>query len=316
MVRVSILFRHYKICLGHVLWTLETVRKLTSHWLSFHITILTTRAFNVHLLKHCTGETIEKIMQIKEKLKTARDPQKSYADKRRKSLEFNVGDRVLLKVSLWKGVVRFELRCVHDTFHVSNLKKCLADSELQVPLEEIKIDDKLYFVEEPVEIMDRDVKKLKRRARRSVQGQVPAPFRLHLVCSRRQLNSGDQSSLREFPDFALNIIKCSWEILVKSPYFALGIDRVSNRLQDLIRGLRIDLLDLAVAIDVVALVDVVVVVGYCCYKGLIDWYNSPLASWYNSPPASWYNSPPAPWYNSPPASWYNSPLAPWYNLPE
>ncbi|GKA77361.1 putative reverse transcriptase domain-containing protein [Tanacetum coccineum] len=79
-----------------------------------------------------------------------------------------VGDRVLLKVSPWKGLVRFGKKeklapcCVHDTFHVSNLKKCLADSDLQVPLEEIKIDDKLYFVEEPVEIMDRQVKKLKR----------------------------------------------------------------------------------------------------------------------------------------------------------
>ncbi|GKC03005.1 putative reverse transcriptase domain-containing protein [Tanacetum coccineum] len=49
-----------------------------------------------------------------------------------------------------------ELSCIHDTFHVSNLKKCLADSDLQVPLEEIKIDDKLYFMEEPVEIVDRE----------------------------------------------------------------------------------------------------------------------------------------------------------------
>ncbi|GKD07304.1 hypothetical protein Tco_1186989 [Tanacetum coccineum] len=132
-------------------------------------------------------------MQIKERLKTARDHQKSYADKRRKPLEFEVGDRVLLKISPWKGVVRFgkngklapryveefeivervgpvayrirlpqELSCVHDVFHVSNLNKCLANSDLQVPLEEIRIDDKLYFVEEPVEIMDRQVKKLKR----------------------------------------------------------------------------------------------------------------------------------------------------------
>nr|GEW32694.1 putative reverse transcriptase domain-containing protein [Tanacetum cinerariifolium] len=88
-------------------------------------------------------ETIEKIIQIKERLKTARSRQKSYVDKRRKPLEFKVRDRVLLKVSSWKGVVRF-------------------DSELQVPLEEIKIDDKLYFVEELVEIVDRQVKKLKR----------------------------------------------------------------------------------------------------------------------------------------------------------
>ncbi|GKE83250.1 hypothetical protein Tco_1553250, partial [Tanacetum coccineum] len=102
-------------------------------------------------------ETTEKIMRIKERLKTARDRQKSYAHKRRKPLEFSVGEHVLLKVSPWKGVVRSgrkgklalrlpqELSCIHDTFHVSNLKKCLEDTDLQVPLEEIKIDDKLYF---------------------------------------------------------------------------------------------------------------------------------------------------------------------------
>ncbi|GJV46787.1 putative reverse transcriptase domain-containing protein [Tanacetum coccineum] len=119
---------------------------------------------------------------------------KSYADKRRKPLKFQVGDRVLLKVSPWKGVVRFgkkgklapryvgpyeyrecvgpvayrlklpqELNCVHDTFHVSNLKKCLAEPDVQVPLDEIEIDENLRFVEEPIEIVERDVKKLKRR---------------------------------------------------------------------------------------------------------------------------------------------------------
>ncbi|GJT05132.1 putative reverse transcriptase domain-containing protein [Tanacetum coccineum] len=56
-----------------------------------------------------------------------------------------------------------ELVGVHDTFHVSNLKKCLADVTLHVPLEEVKINDKLHFVEEPMEIMDREVKKLKKR---------------------------------------------------------------------------------------------------------------------------------------------------------
>ncbi|GKE27456.1 putative reverse transcriptase domain-containing protein, partial [Tanacetum coccineum] len=139
-------------------------------------------------------ETTEKIIQIKDRLKTARSRQKSYADKRRKPLEFKVGDRVLLKVSPWKGVVRFgkkgklapryvgpfeivecvgpvayrlklpqELSCVHDTFHVSNLKKCLAEPDVQVPLDEIEIDENLRFVEEPIEIVERDVKKLKRR---------------------------------------------------------------------------------------------------------------------------------------------------------
>ncbi|GJX07836.1 putative reverse transcriptase domain-containing protein [Tanacetum coccineum] len=138
-------------------------------------------------------ETTAKIVQIKERMKTARDCQKSYVDNRRKPLEFSVGDKVLLKVSPWKGVVRFgkrskllpryvgpfevvervgpvayrlrlpqELVGIHDTLHVSNLKKCLADVNLHVPLEEIKIDDKLRFVEEPIEIMDREVKNLKR----------------------------------------------------------------------------------------------------------------------------------------------------------
>ncbi|GJT70225.1 putative reverse transcriptase domain-containing protein, partial [Tanacetum coccineum] len=107
-------------------------------------------------------ETTEKILQIKDRLKAALDRQKSYVDKRRKPLEFSVGNYVLLKVSPWKGVVRFgkkgklaprfvgpfeiiekvghvdyrldlpeELNDVHDTFHVSNIKKCLADPTLE-----------------------------------------------------------------------------------------------------------------------------------------------------------------------------------------
>ncbi|GJX42027.1 putative reverse transcriptase domain-containing protein [Tanacetum coccineum] len=103
-------------------------------------------------------EIIDKVVLVKEKPKTARDRQKSYADKRRKPLEFEVGDQVLLKVSLWKGV---ELIGVRDTFHVSNLKKCLGNAILHVPLNEIKIDKTLRSVEEPVEIIDREVKSLK-----------------------------------------------------------------------------------------------------------------------------------------------------------
>ncbi|GJW29758.1 putative reverse transcriptase domain-containing protein [Tanacetum coccineum] len=94
------------------------------------------------------------------KIENGKKSPKSYADKRRKPLEFEVGDRVLLKVSPWKGV---ELSCVHDTFHVSNPKKCLAEPDVQVPLDEIEIDENLRFVEEPLEIVERDVKKLKRR---------------------------------------------------------------------------------------------------------------------------------------------------------
>ncbi|GKD35949.1 hypothetical protein Tco_1251458, partial [Tanacetum coccineum] len=101
-------------------------------------------------------ETTEKISQIKDRLKVARDRQKSYADKRRKPLEFSVGF-VAYRLDLPE-----ELNGVHDTFHVSNLKKCLADPTLQVPLDEIRVDDKLNFVEEPVEILEREFKKLKR----------------------------------------------------------------------------------------------------------------------------------------------------------
>ncbi|GJZ39574.1 putative reverse transcriptase domain-containing protein [Tanacetum coccineum] len=137
-------------------------------------------------------ETTDKVVLIKEKLKAARDRQKSYVNNRHNSLEFEVGDQVLLKVSPWKGVIRFgkkgklapryvgpfeilkrvspeayrlrlpeELSSVHDTFHVSNLRKCLPDANLHVPLDEIKVDKTLRFVEEPVEIMDRKVKSLK-----------------------------------------------------------------------------------------------------------------------------------------------------------
>ncbi|GKD21475.1 hypothetical protein Tco_1223178, partial [Tanacetum coccineum] len=90
----------------------------------------------------------------------ARDRQKSYADNRRKPLEFEVRDRVLLNVSPWKGVIHFG-RKVCMTHSTSNLKKCLADANLHVPLNEIKIDKTLHFVEEPVEIIDREVKSLK-----------------------------------------------------------------------------------------------------------------------------------------------------------
>ncbi|GKD36278.1 putative reverse transcriptase domain-containing protein [Tanacetum coccineum] len=101
-------------------------------------------------------ETTEKISQIEDKLKAARDRQKSYADKRRKPLEFSVG-LVAYRLRLPE-----KLNGVHDTFHVSNLKKCLVDPTLQVPLDRIQVDAKLNFMEEPVEILEREFKKLKR----------------------------------------------------------------------------------------------------------------------------------------------------------
>ncbi|GKC60822.1 putative reverse transcriptase domain-containing protein [Tanacetum coccineum] len=95
--------------------------------------------------------------EIKDRLKAARDRKKSYADKRRKPLEFSVVGHVAYRLDLPE-----ELNGVHDTFHVSNLKKCLADPTLQVPLDEIRVDAKLIFVEESVEILEREFKKLKR----------------------------------------------------------------------------------------------------------------------------------------------------------
>ncbi|GKD46863.1 putative reverse transcriptase domain-containing protein [Tanacetum coccineum] len=138
-------------------------------------------------------ETTEKIVQIKQRMQAARDRQMSYANLKRKPMDFQVRDNVMLNVSPWKGVVRFgkrgklnpryvgpfkviekvgdvayklelpeELSRVHNTFHVSNLKKCYADEPLAVLLDELHFDDKLQFVEEPVEIMNREVKRLKR----------------------------------------------------------------------------------------------------------------------------------------------------------
>ncbi|GKF08618.1 hypothetical protein Tco_0042842 [Tanacetum coccineum] len=105
----------------------------------------------------------EKIIQIKQRIQAARDRQKSYANLKHKPMEFQVVDRVMLKVGSIAYKLEFpqELSRVHNTFHVSNLKKCYADEPLVVPLDGLPIDDKLHFVEEPVEIMDHEVKRLK-----------------------------------------------------------------------------------------------------------------------------------------------------------
>ncbi|GJT66055.1 putative reverse transcriptase domain-containing protein [Tanacetum coccineum] len=147
--------------------------------------------FTSHFWKSL-NEALEKIIQIKHHLQASHDRRRSYADKRRKPLEFQVRDKVMLKVSPWKGVICFgkrgklnpryigpfkilakvgpaayrlelpkKLSHVHSTFHVSNLMKCLSDEPLAILLDEIHVDDKLNFIEEPIEIMDREVKRLK-----------------------------------------------------------------------------------------------------------------------------------------------------------
>ncbi|GKE86002.1 putative reverse transcriptase domain-containing protein, partial [Tanacetum coccineum] len=135
--------------------------------------------------------TTEKIVQIKNRLLTARSRQKSYADRRTKLLEFKVGDMIMLKVSPWKGVVRFgkhgklspryirpfkilarvgrvaytlelpkELKGIHSTFHVSNLKRCLLEGDIVFLMDEIQLDDKLHMIEKLVEVVDREIKQL------------------------------------------------------------------------------------------------------------------------------------------------------------
>ncbi|GJX98460.1 putative reverse transcriptase domain-containing protein [Tanacetum coccineum] len=147
------------------------------------------------------------IVQIRQRLQAARDRQRSYANVRQKPLEFQVRDHVMLKVSPRKGVIRFgkrgklnpwyigpfkilkrvgpvaytlehpeELSSVHSTFHVSNLKKCLSDKYLVIPMKELRLNDKLNFMEEPVEIMDREVKQLR-------QSRIPVVKSLQLCRS-------------------------------------------------------------------------------------------------------------------------------------
>ncbi|GJU72334.1 putative reverse transcriptase domain, ribonuclease H-like domain, aspartic peptidase domain protein [Tanacetum coccineum] len=137
-------------------------------------------------------ETIKKIVQIRQRLQAAKDRQRNYTSIRQKHLEFQVGDRVMLKVLPQKSVIQFgkrgklnpryirpfkildrispvayklelseELGNVHNTFHVSNLKKCLSDESLVIPMKELQLDEKLNFVKEPIEITDQEVKQLK-----------------------------------------------------------------------------------------------------------------------------------------------------------
>ncbi|KAI3828159.1 hypothetical protein L1987_02256 [Smallanthus sonchifolius] len=146
--------------------------------------------------------TSEKFDQIKAWMKAVQDRQKSYADKRRRPIEFNIGDQVLLKVSHWKGIIRFrkrgklstrfigpfkilarvgevayrvelpdELSEIHQTFHVSHLRKCLADESAHVPLDDIEVDNSLNYIEEPVSILDRKEKRLRNKVIQLVKVQ-------------------------------------------------------------------------------------------------------------------------------------------------
>nr|GEX39936.1 reverse transcriptase domain-containing protein [Tanacetum cinerariifolium] len=146
------------------------------------------------------------------RIQAAQDRQKSYDDLKRKPMEFEVGDRVMPKVSPWKGLVRFgkrgklnpryvrpfkvltkvgkvayklelpqELSRVHHTFHLSNLKKCYADEPLVIPLEGIHVDDRLQFMEEPVEIMEWEIKRLKKKYQHLFTNRVSSSTARQLV---------------------------------------------------------------------------------------------------------------------------------------
>ena len=148
------------------------------------------------------NETTEKVKIIRERLIAAQDRQKSYADKRRRPIEFQIGDRVLLKVSPWKRVFRFgkkgklspryigpfeitekigevtyrlnlpsKLQSIHNAFHVSNLRKCLSDEKAKIPYEEVTVDERLRFKEEPEAILDREMKRLRNKQVKLVKVQ-------------------------------------------------------------------------------------------------------------------------------------------------
>ncbi|KAD3066666.1 hypothetical protein E3N88_34546 [Mikania micrantha] len=145
-------------------------------------------------IKAVVIDMAEKLRVIKARMKAAQDRHKSYADKRRRPVEFDVGDRVLLKVSPWKGIIQFkkrgklspryigpfqikarvgkvayrldlpeELNGIHPTFHVSHLRKCLADEQAHVPLDDIEVDNRLNYIEEPVAIGDTKEKQLRNK---------------------------------------------------------------------------------------------------------------------------------------------------------
>ncbi|KAA3473567.1 polyprotein [Gossypium australe] len=105
------------------------------------------------------SETEEKVKLIRGRLKEASDRQKSYADLKRKEIEFSVGDYVFLKLELPP-----ELNWIHNIFHVSMLRRYRSDPSHIVPVEEIEVRPDLSFEEEPVQILDRDVKVLRRKS--------------------------------------------------------------------------------------------------------------------------------------------------------
>ncbi|GJR08501.1 hypothetical protein Tco_0791153 [Tanacetum coccineum] len=200
-------------------------------------------------------------------MQAARDRKKSYADIKRKLIDFQVGDKVMLKVSPWKGVVRFskrgklnpryvgpfkvlekvgsvayklelpkKLSKVHNTFHVSNLKKCYADEPLAVPLDGLHFDDKLQFIEEPVEIMDHEVKQLRRSRVPIVKVRWNSRRGLEFTWERE-----DQFQ-KKYPHLFTKTAPSSNTVMSDSEDFMVTYTAVSSPFRGLsaIRSLRVD----------------------------------------------------------------------------
>nr|GEU37732.1 putative reverse transcriptase domain-containing protein [Tanacetum cinerariifolium] len=185
--------------------------------IEFSTTIVTIQASKLHHLRHFMAENVihlfagprSEILSLP-----------SYADVRCKPLEFQVGDKVMLKVLPWKVVIRYgkrgklnpryigpfkvlvkvktvayrlelpqQLSRVHSTFHVSNLKKCLSDEQLALLLDEIHIDDKLHFFEELLEIMDRKVKQLN-QSKEEVEETMAETMEQYMSKTRADYGSG------------------------------------------------------------------------------------------------------------------------------
>ncbi|GJZ97614.1 putative reverse transcriptase domain-containing protein [Tanacetum coccineum] len=165
-------------------------------------------------------ETTKKIVQIRQRLQAARDWQRNYANVRRKPLEFQVRDRVMLKVSPRKVTYTHELpeelSNVHSTFHVSNLKKCLSDESLFIQMKELWLDDKLNIVEEPIEIMDREVKQLR-------QNRIPIVKVIKQTMARSGIGLEDvQTSFAAMSNIGV------LHIIVIPPEYGIGSEMTSS----------------------------------------------------------------------------------------
>jgi hypothetical protein len=145
-------------------------------------------------------ESLENVQVVKEKLKAAQDRQRAYANQKKRHVAFKEGDHVMLRVSPWKGLIRFgkkgklsprfigpfkvlkqvgevayelelpkELEGIHPTFHVSQLRRGWKDDSQHVPLNDICIDDKLGYVERPLQILDTSERKLRHKVVRQVK---------------------------------------------------------------------------------------------------------------------------------------------------